>query len=453
MAQKNYWIIVPEKKATKWDNWQEEGIISIGWDEIGNYKDYENKKEITKALKAEGRRNPIQTASMIYSFANKIQIGDIVFAKTGWTKLLGYGEVLSDYEYSADREEHKHIRKVRWIKTGEWDTKDFRFGQKTLTLANKLPYLEKIKRLIDFDAIIIDEAKPPLCPYTLADALKDLFYEENEFQEIVDVLSFKKNIILQGAPGVGKTFIAKRLAYCLMGEKADNRVEMIQFHQSYSYEDFIQGYRPDENCGFVRKNGVFYEFCQKAKNDTANKYVFIIDEINRGNLSKIFGELMMLIESDKRGGDFSLPLTYAQSGEDKFYIPENVYLIGTMNTADRSLAMVDYALRRRFAFITLEPKFGDKFRDFLMYKNVASKLIGKIVAGMNGLNEKIKADDKNLGKGYQIGHSFFCGNGDNNAMDEHWYQRVIKYEIKTLLEEYWFDDENKVQTQINELLG
>ncbi len=342
------------------------------------------------------------------------------------------------------------------------------FIYKVYDISDGIPdetYEDDLNELIDiyqgnmsgYDSIVREETpsengsvNQSIGDYTMKMALEDLFIEASEFNSIVDLLGAKQNIILQGPPGVGKTFIAKRIAYSLLGVKDDSRVEMIQFHQSYSYEDFIQGYRPTDEGTFALKNGVFYNFCIKAQQNPNNNYVFIIDEINRGNLSKIFGELMLLVENDKRGSEYSISLTYSKKDDLKFYIPGNLYIIGMMNTADRSLAMVDYALRRRFCFIDLIPQFGSgKFKDYLLKHNVDKDIVDMIVTRMNVLNAQI-GEDSDLGNGYQMGHSFFTPN-KNGEYDVNWYSQIIKYEVEPLIREYWFDNINKVESAIEEL--
>ena len=208
---------------------------------------------------------------------------------------------------------------------------------------------------------------PSVEPYGLDDALSELFLEQASLERILTIWEGKKNLILQGAPGVGKSFVAKRLAYLLLGQKDSGRIESVQFHQSYSYEDFVQGYRPDGKGGFTLRDGVFLRFCEKAKLLTWSQARFYRStRSTAGTLSKILGELMLLIEPDKRGPGWATSLTYSQPDEPRFFVPENVYLLGMMNTADRSLSLVDYALRRRFSFALLEPMFGSsKFRRFL----------------------------------------------------------------------------------------
>ena len=301
----------------------------------------------------------------------------------------------------------------------------------------------------EYDAILDRETENENDRYTLKHALSDVFLEEEGLLRIMESLKYKKNVILQGPPGTGKTFMAKRLAYLLMEEKDNSRIEMVQFHQSYSYEDFLQGFRPNEDGSFRLEDGVFYRFCKRAQTDPDRDYFFIIDEINRGNLSKIFGELMLLIEKDKRGKKFAVSLTYSNSSELKFYIPENLYLIGTMNTADRSLAVVDYALRRRFAFIDVMPNFNAKFRNHLL-NSTDETIVDKIIQRMEQLNKQIR-DDKNLGDGFQIGHSFFCDPGSFRG-DDAWYRFVIENEIEPLLKEYWFDNAEMADSHVQTLL-
>ncbi|HAS1461728.1 TPA: DUF3578 domain-containing protein [Enterobacter hormaechei] len=290
-------------------------------------------------------------------------------------------------------------------------------------------------------------------PYDINDALNDLFIPQSTIETIIKRLVVKKNVILQGPPGVGKTFVARRLAYLLMEERDSHRVGMVQFHPSYSYEDFVQGYRPNGD-GFQRKDGIFYSFCQQALKEPDKKHVFIIDEINRANLSKVFGEVMMLIEHDKRNANWAVPLTYSVNYSDRFYIPANVYIIGLMNTADRSLAVVDYALRRRFSFIDIEPGFGtEQFRSFLLDNKAKPGFVESSCFKMMQLNNEISNDSEILGKGYRIGHSYFCnGLDDGNQPDVEWFRTIVFSDIAPLLEEYWFDNPGKRQNWLDLLL-
>lgn len=281
-----------------------------------------------------------------------------------------------------------------------------------------------------------DEAAPttPTETYTRENFLKEVYMSGEDFDTLQRLVRMKKNVILQGAPGVGKTFCARRLAWAMMGEKDESRVALIQFHQNYSYEDFVMGYKPSGS-SFELQKGLFYKFCTTAANHPNREYFFIIDEINRGNLSKIFGELLMLIEKDYRGE--KLTLAYK---DEKFAVPANLYLIGMMNTADRSLALIDYALRRRFSFFEMHPGFDSEgFKAYLTEKN--NTHLNKLTERLKELNCQIAADDS-LGRGFEIGHSYLCTTG---TVNDEWLKSVVAYDIIPMLQEYWFDNRQEVK--------
>ena len=277
--------------------------------------------------------------------------------------------------------------------------------------------------------------------YTKKDFLNEVFLSEDDYDKLCALLLDKQNIILQGSPGVGKTFSAKRLAYSILEEKDDSKVQLVQFHQSYTYEDFVMGYKPNEDGGFYLRPGVFYNFCKRAQQHPDGKYFFIIDEINRGNLSKILGELMMLIEKDYRGETLVLPYN-----QEEFSVPKNLYIIGMMNTADRSLAMMDYALRRRFSFFDMKPGFStDGFKAY--QRSLANEDFAKLVSAIIDLNKVIESDDS-LGSGFCIGHSYLCNKTD---VDRDWLKRVVKFDIAPMLREYWFDNDTKFNNEVQKL--
>lgn len=500
LGDRRVWLLAPAEGARLWPEFQREGIAAIGWDELTELPRLITYEAVYAALQASHGGNPTNDANACYQFAHVIKPGDLVIAKQGRSVLLGIGEVTSPYRYDESRPEYRHVVDVRWQRTGRWTLPpEHRMVVKTLTDMTPYPrWLRAALRMMDggdspdpklpptVDPFPVPGPRPgvgdkeigrdggrtgepgpeptrlgesthsgtpPVAdpePYPMESALDELFMTQEQFSAILDALARKKNVILEGAPGVGKTFVARRIAWARLGQKDNGRVQMVQFHQSYAYEDFVQGWRPQAS-GFGLQDGVFHRFCKKAAADPARDYVFIIDEINRGNLSKIFGELMMLVEADKRGPAYAVPLAYSP---EPFCVPENLYLLGMMNTADRSLAMVDYALRRRFSFIRLQPAFGvDQFANHLAELGASDALVQRIVARMTELNHAIAQDTRNLGPGYEVGHSFFVPGEDGGTLDDAWYERVVRQEIVPLLSEYWFGRDDQVREHVDRLLA
>ena len=430
-----------------WQARAADGLANIGWGQLADLR--RSREDIQQDLVARGEGDhPTQRSLFLWEFANRIEIGDVIIATSRGAYLLGWGTVEGEYQYIPNADGLAvHTRRVHWHQLDEQ--------------VELFSGFIAVKRLTDFEKYpdwirlafwqLGDPLEASAKNYGPEDALKDLFIEPARFDRLLDSLRTRKNLILQGPPGTGKTFIARRLAWSLLGRKDDSVIEMVQFHQSYAYEDFVEGFRPTASGGFELKRGVFRRFCERANANRSVPHVFIIDEINRGNISRVFGELLMLIEDDKRGEGYEVSLPY--SG-DSFHVPENVHILGLMNTADRSLAVVDYALRRRFAFDDLTPAFSTEFgrqaiEQHLRESGSEPGLARHVCERVTALNQKI-ADDRELGDGFLIGHSYFVPrNGDSPSRA--WFDRIVSTQIAPLLREYWFDSPGDVENEIEEL--
>lgn len=572
-TEKKYWIYAPGEGASKWKLCQQDNIACIGWDDLEDLAQFDTIDEVKEQMREiyeQPESNFNNDGRAVWDFVHSIKPGDVIYAKSGISKILGRGIVKSDYIYDESYEDFKNVRKVEWTNIGVWDAPQSSVVKTLTDITPNTDYVNALEALFNTsaqkrywwlvanpkiwsmadlavgstveynlyndngkqrrifqnfldakvgDAVIGYESTPtrqivalaeisraqngesiefvkkealkipidlatiqsieglkdiqflgnpqgtffclseteyelildiirennavPVVKqkefYTKDDFLGEVYMDSEAYDSLVGLLMQKKNVILQGAPGVGKTFTAKRLAYSILGQKDDDQIEMVQFHQNISYEDFIMGYKPTEEGGFMLRPGIFFNFCKKAKSNPDKQYFFIIDEINRGNLSKIFGELLMLIENGYRGKNIKL----AYTGED-FTVPKNIYIIGMMNTADRSLAMIDYALRRRFSFFQMEPGFSsDGFK--LYQQSLHDDTFDKVIEAIVSLN-KVIANDDSLGAGFCIGHSYFCNQA---TVSKTWLQNVINYDIAPMLREYWFDDPQKSKAQID----
>ena len=440
--KKNHWVIACGINSNQWDNFKDNNLIAIGWDSLGDLSKFKSKQEIFEKLKDERSENdpdPRNDALCCYDFVNSMKVNDIVFVKKGTSKLVAYGKIIGDYKYDENLGEYRNIRSVEWINIKENEIDPI--TGKTLTNFNKYPEtVEKYLKLMANDNNKDLELNE----------LKNTFFSEEFFNNIIDTLKVKKNIILQGPPGTGKTFISKKLAERITGKKEN--IFSIQFHQSYSYEEFVVGYKPNSEGNFALQKGSLIQICEKAKQNENENFVMFIDEINRANISKVFGELLSLIENDKRGPENAVKILYSEN-DINFYIPSNLYFVCAMNTADRSLKMVDYALRRRFSFFEFKPEFDKpEFKNFLKDKNVNAKTIDRIVNNISKVNQQISDDNFELGDGYCIGHSYFCPKGNSSdSFGDQWYEQIIEYEIKPLINEYYFDKPDQAAELIDTL--
>lgn len=304
--------------------------------------------------------------------------------------------------------------------------------------------------------IIADEPAPEEPPYTVASIVADGgFVPEAELADMLGILDAKKNLVLQGPPGTGKTWLAKRLAYALIGlsaKRARDRLRVVQFHPSLSYEDFVRGWRPSGDGRLTLTDGVFLEAVAAAKAESDVPFVVVIEEINRGNPAQVFGELLTLLEHDKRSADEALALAYRPANDplERVFLPDNLYLIGTMNIADRSLALVDLALRRRFAFVTLTPRFDEAWARQLVSQNgLDAALVDDLARRMARLNDRIA---EKLGDQFRIGHSYLTPRRGVLSNGARWFRGVVTTEIRPLLDEYFYDDPAEAVRLVDELL-
>ena len=456
-----HWLYTPGEGAARWEEFRTAGIMALNWDRVGDLASFPDKESLLDALYTHygdwGGR-PRRAADSVWDYIHAMKPGDIVYVRRSFNEIVGRGVVRSDYRYDEDRSSFRAVRDVEWTHVGSWPLEQ-RIGRLMLQrLTENTKYTpDQLNALIGIEDSHspssaderlgnndLDEADEH---YTSTDFLDEVFLSLEDLDQMLGLLRRKKNLILQGAPGTGKTFAAKRLAYALMGETDDSRVEVVQFHQSTAYEDVVVGLRPTAEGGFAAAEGVFARFCRRAAADPGRDYVFIIDEINRANISKAFGELLMLIEAEHRGEALRLPV----SGE-LLSVPKRLHIIGMMNTADRGLALIDYALRRRFAFFEMRPALDHP--GFLRHvEAVGSARLEALVDVVRRLNQRI-AEDEALGPGFQIGHSYLClpaAGPENPAGTDADVTSVVRYELEPLVREYWFDNPAAMDESIHEL--
>ena len=456
-----HWLYTPGEGAARWEEFRTAGIMALNWDRVGDLASFPDKESLLDALYTHygdwGGR-PRKAADSVWDYIHAMKPGDIVYVRRSFNEIVGRGVVRSDYRYDEDRSSFRAVRDVEWTHVGSWPLEQ-RIGRLMLQrLTENTKYTpDQLNALIGIEDSHspssaderlgnndLDEADEH---YTSTDFLDEVFLSPEDLDQMLGLLRRKKNLILQGAPGTGKTFAAKRLAYALMGQTDDSRVEVVQFHQSTAYEDVVVGLRPTAEGGFAAAEGVFARFCRRAAADPGRDYVFIIDEINRANISKAFGELLMLIEAEHRGEALRLPV----SGE-LLSVPKRLHIIGMMNTADRGLALIDYALRRRFAFFEMRPALDHP--GFLRHvEAVGSARLEALVDVVRRLNQRI-AEDEALGPGFQIGHSYLClpaAGPENPAGTDADVTSVVRYELEPLVREYWFDNPAAMDESIHEL--
>ena len=457
------WAISAGEGGSQWEGFLSSGVVAIAWGQLGSLESYKSREEITEALthlRPDGSV-PSNDSLACYQFCNEINEGDIVIAKQGRKRILGMGLVKSGYQY-REGERYPNVREVDWIRADPTEWPGSGITPKTLTeidMASWASTRELVLNYLDLGdvtSVVAEEEGAALSEsYGVLNIVSDgSFLLGSELNGLLATLKRKKNLILQGPPGTGKTWLAKRLAFALMGRKDYSRMRAVQFHPNLSYEDFVRGWRPTGGSDgrLQLADGPFLEMVEDARNSTY-PHVLVIEEVNRGNPAQVFGELLTLMEADKRSPEDALELSYRRFHGERVYVPPNLFVIGTMNIADRSLAIVDMALRRRFAFFDMDPQFNARWKSWLLNQcGFDGEFIDRLSRRIEDLNATIESDPA-LGPQFRVGHSFLTPSANADVSDsDSWYDQVVQTELSPLIREYWFDDPDKAADLIASLV-